>query len=103
LAKRSEVTHILNPRERRTLDKLSFDRSVLIKGQFSVGEGGHKTMESLVGLGLAKTAPSDRFPGDIGWRITPDGWRCMYGKTYEEIMAPGGSPVRPLKVWRWPL
>jgi hypothetical protein len=96
------MSHVLNPRERRTLDKLGFDRGVLIKGQFSVGEGGPKTMDSLVRLGLAEIAPSERYYGEKGWRITPDGWRCMYGKTIEEIMVPDGSPVRPLKLWQWP-
>jgi len=28
--------------------------------------------------------------GDICRRLSDDGWRCMYGKTHEEMMAGGG-------------
>jgi hypothetical protein len=95
------VTHTLNARERNALNKLSGEHhDFLIKGQLS--GVGTTTLASLVELGLAETGPSKRYYGEIGWRITPDGWRCMYGKTIEEIMAPGGGPVRPLKVWKWP-
>jgi hypothetical protein len=94
------VSYVLNPRERKALIKLSDDHNdFLIKGQL-VGIGA-ATLASLVSLGLAETGPSQRYYV-IGWRITPDGWRCMYGKTIEEIMVPGGSPVRPLKLWQWP-
>ncbi len=95
------MTHILNARERKAIDKLSFEhRDFLIKGQLT--GIGTATLASLVNLGLVETGPSQRYYGEIGWRITPDGWRCMYGKTYEDIMKPGGSPVRPLRTWSWP-
>jgi hypothetical protein len=92
---------VLNSRERKALDKLSEERrDFLIKGQLS--GIGPITLATLVSLGLAETGPSKRYYSEIGWRITPDGWRCMYGKTYEEIMAPDCAPVRPLKLWQWP-
>src|SRR3954471_24874193 len=95
------MSRVLNPRERKALETLSFyHRNFLIKGEL-VGIGA-KTLESLVGLGLAEVGQSERNYGQTGWRITPDGWRCMCGNTYEEIMAPGGKPMLPLKVWRWP-
>jgi hypothetical protein len=96
------MTHVLNARERKALDKIAFDhRNFHIKGEL-VGIGA-VTLAALVDLGLLETGPSQRYYGEIGWRVTPDGWRCMYGKTIEEIMAPGGPPVRPLKLWQWPL
>ena len=96
------MSKVLGARERKALDKLSFDhRDFLIKGQLT--GIGTTTLASLVSLGLAETGPSQRYYGEIGWRITDDGWRCMYGKTLGEIMAPGGSPVRPLRIWQWPL
>lgn len=92
---------VLSARERTALDKLSLDHGdYLIAGQL-VGIG-KVTMSRLVDLGLAEVGPSERYYGELGWRITSDGWRCMYGKTYEEIMAPGALPSYPLRVWRWP-
>jgi hypothetical protein len=96
-----KLNHILNARERKALGKLSDDhRDYLIKGQLT--GIGTTTLASLVSLGLAETGRSKRYYGDIGWRITPDGWRCMYGKTYEQIMVPGGTPTHALRVWSWP-
>lgn len=63
---------------------------------------GKATLNSLVDLGLAETAPTNRLPREIGWRITDNGWSCIYGKTYAEIMAPGALPPHPLEVWSWP-
>jgi hypothetical protein len=77
-----------------TLDHTRFH----VKGEL-VGVG-ESTLAGLVSLGLLETGVSQRHHGV--WRLTPDGWRCMYGKTIEEIMAPGGGPVRPLRVWKWP-
>ena len=51
----------------------------LVWGQF-VGIG-RPTLASLVKRGLAETGPSRNYPPEIGWRITDDGCRCMYGKT----------------------
>jgi hypothetical protein len=95
------MTRILNARERKALDKLSFEhKDFLISGQL-VGIG-PTTLASLVALGLAETGPSARYYGETGWRILPDGWRCMYGRTLAEIMAPGAPKAYPLKVWSWP-
>lgn len=97
------MTRVLNARERNALDKLSFDHDdFVVKGHLPRGIG-IKTLENLLRLGLISKGPSKRYHGQTGWRITPDGWRCMYGQTYEEIMAPGGEPALPLSVWRWPL
>lgn len=93
--------HILKSRERKALQKLSFEREkYLIPGQLpGIGE---TTMANLVKLGLVEVGESKRYPGCMGWKITADGWRCMYGKTYEEIMS-AGVPARELRVWQWPL
>ncbi len=94
------MTRTLNARERKALDKLSFDhRNFHIRGEL-VGIG-PTTLKSLVDLGLLEVGPSKRHYDQLGWRITPNGWRCMYGKTYEEIMSEPG-PHHPLRVWEWP-
>jgi hypothetical protein len=95
------MSRVLNARERNALERLRFDhRDFLIKGELPSGIG-IRTLEGLVDLGLLEKGPG-RF-GETGYRITPDGWRAMYGKTYEEIMAqPEGVKTYPLKVWRWP-
>jgi len=94
------MSHILTSRERKALDRLSLDRTeFVIKGELPAGIG-EQSLNTLVSLGLAELGPG-RF-GETGWRMTPDGWRCMYGKTYEEIMAPGAGKSYPLRGWRWP-
>jgi hypothetical protein len=96
------MTIVLNARQRSALDQLSNDHGdFLAYGQFRAGTGA-PTLDSLVELGLAEKGPSGRFFGETGWHITDAGWRCMYGKTYAEIMAPGAEPSHPLKVWSWP-
>lgn len=95
------MTHVLTSRERRALEKLNEDRrDLLIKGQL-VGVGA-VTLQMLVDLGLAETGSSKRYYDERGWRITDDGWRCMYGKTLKEMMA-GGAPHMPLEIWSWAL
>jgi|SRR5665213_1748232 len=96
------MSRLLTNRERRALERLSLDRGeFLIKGKFPSGIAAG-TLDGLVELGLAERGLSARYVGLEGYRITPDGWRAMYGKTYEEIMA-DGTPVRPLRVMKWPL
>lgn len=91
----------LKPLERKALEKISLDHQKFYIGGELVGIGA-MTLNELVGIGLLETGPSKQY-GVTGWRITPDGWRCMYGKTYEEVMSAGGpTAVRPLGVWQWP-
>jgi hypothetical protein len=93
------VSRILNARERKALDKISFDhRNFYIKGEL-VGIG-TVTLDALVDLGLLETGPSQRYYGEIGWRVTPNGTRCMYGRTFDEMKGPG--PYHRLRVWSWP-
>lgn len=93
------MTYFLTARERKLLRELQFDSECYqIRGQLPVGTG-EITLSRLTDLGLLETGPG-RF-GDVGWRLTDDGWRCMYGKTKGE-MASGGAPHLPLKVWSWP-
>jgi hypothetical protein len=93
------MTRILNARERKALDKIAFDhRNFHIRGEL-VGIG-TVTLDALVDLGLLETGPSQRYDGEIGWRVTPDGARCMYGKTFDEMK--GSGPYHPLTVWSWP-
>jgi hypothetical protein len=98
----SGMSYTLNARERRALaDATLGDPDFIIEGNFPSGVG-KGTLDKLVELGLFQTGPSKRYHGEIGWRMTDDGWRCMYGKTHSEMMA---SCVRhhPLPIWSWPL
>lgn len=95
------MSRILTAKERNGLEKLTEDpisKDFLIKGQLT--GVGHATLAALVELGLAETGPSTRYYGEMGWRITDDGWRCMYGRTLAEMSR--GGPYHPLRVWRWP-
>jgi hypothetical protein len=65
---------------------------------------GAKIVESLLELGLIEAGPNPRHYGQIGWRLTDDGWRCMYGETIAEILAkPDGVKSFPFVVWKWPV
>ncbi|HYM99628.1 MAG TPA: hypothetical protein VET25_07780 [Aestuariivirgaceae bacterium] len=94
---------ILDARERGVLDALQLDHSKFqIKAALPFGIG-RKTLDGLVNLGLLEMGPSKLHYGQVGYRLTPNGWRTMYGMTYEEIMAqPAGKGVRPLRVWSCP-
>ena len=60
------------------------------------------TLNSLVELGLAELGPPNRHSGEVGWRITDNGWSCIYFKTFAEIMTPGALPPLALEGWSWP-
>src|SRR5215208_3661507 len=96
----------LTSRERRTLERLSFHHPYFVsRGQLPTGLG-TGTLAGLVRRGLAEKFPAANRGGQDHWRITPNGWLCMYGMTYEEIMSrPPGSPkLLPIRgPWRWPL
>lgn len=93
------MTYVLNARERKLLDYLQIDhKSFQIRGQLPVGTGS-VTLDRLTSLGLLETG-AGRF-GDTGWRLSDDGWRCIYGQTNGEIMAAGIARL-PLKTWSWP-
>ena len=95
------MTVLLNNRQRAALKELSHNQDEYIPYWrfFRVSES---TLNSLVELGLAETGLTNRRRGEVGWRITDNGWRCMYGKTCAEIMAPGALQSLPLDVWSWP-
>lgn len=101
------MTYILNKRERTALEELDretrFENGDFIyKGKLSRGIG-DKTLEKLVELGLAEKGPSQRYWGDIGYRTTKNAEICMYGATWDEILAlPEGTQIAPLRVWSWP-
>jgi hypothetical protein len=94
------MSYVLTARERKLLDHMKFDhRAFQIPGEMPVGVSGKVTLTRLVELGLLETGRGRFY--QVGYRITDDGWRCIYGKTYEEIMS-SETPSHPLKVWSWP-
>jgi hypothetical protein len=95
----AEVSHVLTAYERKALNHLSLNAGdYLVKWQFPTGIG-RKSLDTLVRLGLAETGPSTRNHGESGWKITDDGWRCIYGKT---MALDAAAPANPLPVWKWP-
>ncbi len=95
--------YVLNARERRALRALELSPDDF-KPEHAFGRSvGPKTIELLVSLGLIEEGRLHPSRGTPGWRLTDDGWRCMYGRTLKEIQASGDTNVRSLKVWRWPL
>ena len=93
------MIYLLSAREHKLLQELSIDHTVFqIRGQLPVGTG-TVTLARLGGFGLLETGPG-RF-GETGWRLSDDGWRCMYGKPYVEL-GEQGAPHHPLRVWSWP-
>jgi len=95
------MTYVLNGRERQALDRMTLDHaSFHIKAELGTGIG-TKTIENLLALGLIEAGPNARHYGEIGWRLLPNGWRCMYGKPLQEMMS-SGTQHRQLRIWSWP-
>ena len=95
------MTYVLSARERKLLEYLQIDHTTFqIRGELPLGSG-VGTLSKLTTEGLLEIGPG-RF-GDTGYRLSDDGWRCMYGKTHDEIMSGDGTNrVHPFKVWSWP-
>lgn len=72
-------------------------RSFQIPGQLPTGFGA-VTFNRLLQFGLLESGAGRH--GITGYRLTEDGWRCMYGKTLAEMS--GTGPYHPLRVWSWP-
>jgi len=98
------MSDILNAKQRQALDRMTFDSNSYHIGA-ELGPGiGAKTVASLLELGLIEAGPNVRHHGQTGWRLTDDGWRCMYGETIDEIMAkPEDVKTYPFVVWKWPV
>ena len=96
------MTYVLNQRQRDALKILTDNADQYMPFWQMPKLTGKATLNRLVDLGLAETALTNRLPREIGWRITDNGWRCIYGKTYAEIIAPGALPPHPLEIWSWP-
>lgn len=93
------MTYVLSAREQKLLRHLQIDSSVFqIRGQLPLGTGA-VTLTRLTELGLLETGPGRH--GEVGWRLSENGWRCMYGKPESELGAEG-APHHSLKVWSWP-
>ena len=93
------MTHVLSAREQKLLRHLQIDSSVFqIRSQLPLGTG-TVTLTRLTELGLLETGPGRH--SEVGWRLSENGWRCMYGKPKSELGAEG-APHYPLKVWSWP-
>jgi hypothetical protein len=95
---------ILKAKERQALDRMTLDHANFhIKAELGTGIG-TTTIEGLLALGLIEAGPNARHYGQIGWRLTDDGWRCMFGETIAEILAkPDGVKSFPFVVWKWPV
>ena len=61
------------------------------------------TLGKLAKLGLVEEGNRAHWPTERGWRLTDDGWRCMFGKTEQEIIdTPDYQSVDAFTIWRWP-
>ena len=96
------MTYVLNRDERTALLELSRDHEIFfLEDHFPSGVTA-SALDALVALGLAEKGEwFTSGAGKTGYRITDDGWRCMYGKTADEIVK-GDATLFPLRVWRWP-
>lgn len=94
------MTYVLTSKEQSLLRDMQIDHEKYqVKGELPVGKAGKVTLQRLTELGLLE-AGVGRW-GDTGWRLSDNGWRCMFGKTYDEMTSEGGQHS-PLKVWSWP-
>ena len=94
------MSKFLDRKERAALEavRLKGRESVRFK-DMPVGVG-KAAVESLVSRGLLETVPGPHGRGGQCYRVTRDGWRCMFGKTYEQLRALPAA--KPLGTWFWP-
>jgi len=101
--KKPSLKGTLSAYECKALKLLSEQTTDFLVWGYFVGIG-RPTLDALVRRGLAETGPSANYPSEIGWRITDDGWRCIYGETIAELLAkPNGSRTFPFVIWKWPV
>jgi hypothetical protein len=101
--KRANKQDRLSAYECKALKLLSEQTTDFLVWGYFVGIG-RPTLDSLVRRGLVETGPSANYPSEIGWRITDDGWRCIYGETMRELLAkPTGTKTYPFLIWKWPI
>jgi hypothetical protein len=73
----SDISYTLNTRERKALATMSLCYYKFeIIGKMPVGT---ITLARLVDRGFAEYGPSPRQPGAMGWAITDEGRRALYG------------------------
>ena len=90
-------------KERQALDRMTSDHTNFhIKAKLGTGVGA-KIAERLLELGLIEAGPNARHYGQIGWRLTDDDGRCMYGETIAEILAKPDGVKSFLCRLKWPV
>lgn len=94
--------YILNQYERAALLALSQHEQIPAHDDASRGFG-KAHIENLLGHGLAMAVPSKADQRHNAFRITDDGWRCIYGFTKAEIDSHTDRRPVPFRVWQWPL
>jgi hypothetical protein len=98
---RSDIGNFLTRRERKALDAIRPSGLNFVKVSAMPKGVGLGTLNLLEAKGLLQRAPA-RAPS---YRISPDGWHCMFGRTFEQLCAfekESGAAARPLGTWVWP-
>ncbi|HTN63047.1 MAG TPA: hypothetical protein VL147_16115 [Devosia sp.] len=93
--------YVLNQYERAALLALSQYEQVSAQGEGNTGFG-RTHLEALLGRGLAVVVPSKTGRRLNNFRITNNGWLCMYGLTQAQIESRIHLRPAPFRVWQWP-
>jgi hypothetical protein len=97
------MSDILDRRERHALEALRAAGLNFVSLEAMPRGIGRATLETLEQRGLVERAPGRNGSKSSRYRATADGWRCMFGKTYDDIRKlPSGVVPRPLSTWIWP-
>lgn len=94
--------YILNQYERAALLALSQRDQTPAHGE-AARSFGKAHLDVLLGFGLAALVPSKSDAKSNGFRITDEGWRCMYGLTKTQIDSDTNGKPAPFRVWQWPV
>jgi hypothetical protein len=71
---------VQNAKERRALERLSYKHwPFRIRGELTFGISS-TMLNAVVDLDLVENCPSEWHRPQFGWRNTPNGWHCMFGK-----------------------
>ena len=96
---RASITAFLSRRERAAMEAIRCSGLEFTDASSLPHGVGQRTLDKLVQRGLLDAGPSKAGKMRGSYRISDDGWICMFGVPFAKIQA---ARKKPLSTWTWP-